>query len=157
MAGPEQPLTQDNPPRRSIIDTWIEVFADISGLVRLEARLAREETAENFRGAGRSMMLLAAGGLMILVALVFASVAGVVALAVLIGTLWALLSVGAVCLVIGGLLIAAAQRRLERQSFLPERALTRMASDLQNMADRVDAPGTITYGDDDGKGDEQQR
>ena len=157
MAGPEQPLTQDTPPRRSIIDTWIEVFADISGLVRLEARLAREETAENFRGAGRSMMLLAAGGLMILVALVFASVAGVVALAVLIGTLWALLSVGAVCLVIGGLLIAAAQRRLERQSFLPERALTRMASDLQNMADRVDAPGTITYGDDDGKGDEQQR
>ena len=157
MAGPEQPLTQDNPPRRSIIDTWIEVFADISGLVRLEARLAREETAENFRGAGRSMMLLAAGGLMILVALVFASVAGVVALAVLIGTLWALLSVGAVCLVIGGLLIAAAQRRLERQSFLPERALTRMASDLQNMSDRVDAPGTITYGDDDGKGDEQQR
>ena len=157
MEGPETPLQDEVRPRRSIIDTWIEVFADISGLIRAEARLAREETAENFRGAGRSMMLLAAGGLLVLVALVFVAVAGVVALGAVIGTLWALLAVGLVCVLIGWLLIAAAQRRLEVQSFLPERALSRMAGDLQNMADRVDAPVHITYGEDDGKGVEGQR
>lgn len=156
MAEPETFLTEEASPRRSIIDTWLEVFADLSGLVQVEARLAREETAENIRGAGRSIMLLAAGGLLVLVALVFVAVAGLVALAAVIGMMWALLTVAAISVLIGILLIAAAQRRLERQSFLPERALSRMAGDLQNMADRVDAP-TTTYGDEDDQGPEKQR
>lgn len=156
MAEPETFLTEEASPRRSIIDTWLEVFADLSGLVQVEARLAREETAENIRGAGRSIMLLAAGGLLVLVALVFVAVAGLVALAAVIGMMWALLAVAAISVLIGILLIAAAQRRLERQSFLPERALSRMAGDLQSMADRVDAP-TTTYGDEDDQSPEKQR
>lgn len=149
MIAPEQTDTSQTAARRSILAVWIDVIASLSGLVQAEGRLIRVETAANFEGAGRSVLLLAAGGLLLLVTLVFLAVAGVMALATVVGMVWALLLVALGCLVAGGLLIGVARRRLDQQSFLPERSLARMAADLQRLADRIDAPPP-PYGDKDG-------
>ena len=149
MTAPELTETAEAAAQRSILHVWIDVIASVSGLVQAEARLMRVETAANFEGAGRSILLLVAGGLLLLVALVFAAVAGVMALATLVGMLWSLLLVGLGCLLAGGLLIAVARGRLDRQSFLPERSLTRVAADLQRLADRVDSP-PLPYENQDG-------
>ncbi len=147
MIAPEPAEDAAEAPQRSILNTWADLLFGIGGLIHAEARLIRAETSANFQGAGRNVLLLAAGGLLLLVALVFLAVAAVMALATVTGMLWALALVAIACLIIGIVLIRNAQRRLERQSFLPERALARMAADLDRMTERVDAPPPLPYED----------
>jgi hypothetical protein len=123
--------------RRSIVETWIEVFADAGGLVRAEARLARAETAENLKALGRQTAKLVAGTVLLAMALVFLTVAAVAALAQVTGLLAALLIVTAGCVVVGAVLLRSGAGRLSGQSILPERSLGRMSRDLDNLAARA--------------------
>ena len=123
-------------PRRSIRATFTEVVADASGLVRTEAALARAETSANVRAIGRSSAVIGAGAVLMAVALIFLTVAGVVALASWIGMLWALLVMALLCGGLGFALVAHGQSRLSTQAILPERTLNRMSADLQKLAAR---------------------
>jgi hypothetical protein len=127
-------------PRRSIVDTWIELFADAGGLVRVEAALARAETAQNLKAVGRQSAKMAAGFALLLMALMFLTVATVVGIAHFLGYLPALLLVTALC-VGGGLgLLISGKNQLAGQTILPERVLNRMARDLDVIADRAPLP-----------------
>jgi hypothetical protein len=127
-------------PRRSIVDTWIELFADAGGLVRVEAALARAETAQNLKAVGRQSAKMAAGFALLLMALVFLTVAAVVGIAHFLGYLPALLLVTAGCVGGGLALLVSGRKRLAGQTILPERVLTRMARDLDLLAERAPLP-----------------
>lgn len=127
-------------PRRSVIDTWIELFADAGGLVRVEAALARAETAQNLKAVGKQSAKLAAGFALLLMALIFLTIAAVVAIAHFIGYLPALLVVTALCVGAGLGLMISGKTALAGQTILPERVLHRMGRDLDLLADRAPLP-----------------
>ncbi len=124
------------PGRRSLVETWTEVVADASGLVQAEAALARAETSANLKALGLNSALLAGGVALMGLALVFLTVAAVVALAEAIGLLWALLAVGVACVAVGFVLIGSGRSRLAGQKLLPDRAIGRISSDLQALSAR---------------------
>lgn len=130
----------DRAPRRSIVDTWIELFADAGGLVRVEAALARAETTQNLQAIGKQSAKLAAGFALLMMALVFLTISAVVAIAHFIGYLPALLLVTAGCVGAGLLLMQSARTALAGLTILPERALNRMARDLDVLAERAPLP-----------------
>jgi hypothetical protein len=130
--------------RRSIVDTWMELFADAGGLVRVEAALARAETAQNLKAIGRESAKLAAGFALLLMALVFLTVAAVVGIAHFLGYLPALLLVMLLCVGGGVGLILSGKNRLAGQTILPERVLKRMARDLDVIAERAPLPPAAT-------------
>jgi hypothetical protein len=148
VAGTPDPSTEDagdraaahTAPRRSIVDTWIELFADAGGLVRVEAALARAETAQNLRAVGRQSAKMAAGFALLMMALVFLTIAAVVGIAHFIGYLPALLLVTAGCVGGGLALLVSGKNRLAGQTILPERVLNRMARDLDVIAERAPLP-----------------
>jgi hypothetical protein len=125
-------------PRRSILGTWTEVVQDAGGILRAEAALARIETADNLKGAGRNALKLGAGLLLLAIAVIFLAVGVVVALAALIGLGWALLVVALVNAAAGGLLMWQGQAGLARVSLLPERAMARLSGDLERLGERAE-------------------
>lgn len=148
MAGTPDPSIGDasdreareRAPRRSIVDTWIELFADAGGLVRVEAALARAETAQNLKAVGRQSAKMAAGFALLMMALVFLTIAAVVGIAHFIGYLPALLLVTVLCVGGGVALLVSGKNRLAGQTILPERVLNRMARDLDVLAERAPLP-----------------
>ncbi len=130
----------DRAPRRSIVDTWVELFADVGGLVRVEAALARAETAHNLKAVGVQSAKMAAGFALLLMALMFLTVATVVGIAHFLGYLPALLLVTALCAGGGLGLLISGRNRLVGQTILPERVLKRMARDLDRIAERAPPP-----------------
>ena len=148
MAGTPDPSIGDaadreaarTAPRRSIVDTWIELFADAGGLVRVEAALARAETAQNLKAVGRESAKMAVGFALLMMALVFLTIAAVVGIAHFIGYLPALLLVTAGCVGSGVALLVSGKNRLAGQTILPERVLNRMARDLDVLAERAPLP-----------------
>lgn len=140
MATAPEPQTDNADavePRRSIVDTWIEVFADAGGLVQTEARLARLEISSNVSQMGRQSAKLGAGVLLLSLALIFATVAAVVALAAWIGMLAALLLVMAACALTGYLLLRAGIDGLSGSSLMPDRSLGRISRDLGRISARA--------------------
>lgn len=148
MAGTPDPSIGDagdreavhTAPRRSIVDTWVELFADAGGLVRVEAALARAETAQNLKAVGKQSAKMAAGFALLLMALIFLTIAAVVAIAHFIGYLPALLLVMALCAGGGVALMISGKNALAGQTILPERVLNRMARDLDVLAERAPLP-----------------
>ncbi|WP_374385900.1 phage holin family protein [Sandaracinobacter sp.] len=128
------------PRRRSIVETWTEVVADAGGLVRAEAALARAETERNLKLIGRESAKIVIGGMLALMALVFLTIAAVVALSEFIGLLLALLVVAVLCLGAGWLLVSKGLDGVSGQPILPERVLKRMGRDLDLLADRAPLP-----------------
>lgn len=126
------------PPRRSILRTWSEVVADAGGLLRAEATLARLETADNLRGAGRNALKMGAGLLLLAIAVIFLAVGAVVALAAMIGLGWALLAVALANAAVGAWLLWRGQAGLAAISLLPERAMARLSHDLERLGERAD-------------------
>lgn len=141
-AEPGPDLSSAAIPRRSIVDTWIEVVADAGGLVQTEARLARLEVSGNVSRIGRESAKIGAGALFLSLAAIFATVAAVVALAAFIGMLFALLVVMAICGLVGIILVKAGAKGLSGASLLPDRSLGRMSRDLGKLSERA-APVTV--------------
>ncbi|MFN7397469.1 MAG: phage holin family protein [Sandaracinobacter sp.] len=127
-------------PHRSIVDSLFELFADAGGLVRVEAALARAETAQNLKAVGAQSAKMAAGFALLLMALMFLTVATVIGIAHFIGYLLALLLVTALCVGGGLALLISGKNRLAGQTILPERVLNRMARDLDVIAERAPLP-----------------
>jgi uncharacterized protein (DUF58 family) len=100
------------------------------------------ETADNLKAVGRGSAAIGAGAVLLMLALVFVTVAAVAALAVVIGLIWALLGVAVVCAALGIWLLNAGQARLSGQKILPERTLKRMSNDLDRLAARASVPVT---------------
>lgn len=123
---------------RSIGRMWREVFSDAAVLGRAEFILARREVGQNVKGYGKSIVLFVSGFAFLLLAGIFFTVAAVVALAKLIGFLWALLAVGGACVAIGILMAVAGRSSARGLSLMPEKTLDRLSSDVDHLAMRMD-------------------
>jgi hypothetical protein len=109
----------------------------------MPAAWSRAETTDNLKAIGRQSAKLGAGAVLLAMALVFLTVAAVVAIAHLIGLLPALLIVSLLCVGAGLLLVRSGQFRLSGQNILPERSFGRMTRDLDKLAARASPPPVL--------------
>ncbi len=124
---------------RSIAETITEVAADTGSLLRAELTLATLETRANvaaFRGAAAR---IAVGGVLLVLALTFLTVAGIVALSGILGLLAALLIVAAVVALLGLALVAFGQGAIRKQALLPVQTFARISADLDMLQTRAEA------------------
>jgi hypothetical protein len=126
-------------PSRSIVEALTEVVADASGLVRAEAQLARIETVDNAAKAGAAVVRIGIGAVFLVLALTFATVAMVVALASMIGLLWALLAVAGGSVLVGILLVATGRGALSGVSLMPRKSMARISADIDSLTSRAES------------------
>lgn len=98
---------------RSLASVLKDIAGNVQELVRSEIRLAKVEAQTQVSTAARGAAFLAVGGGFAFLALAFASLAGVYALAKVVPPWAAALIVGAAAAVIGGLLIATGLKQMK--------------------------------------------
>jgi hypothetical protein len=134
-AGGDSPTAaQEDPPPAQLRELWARVVEDGQALVRVEAEMAGLELRENLRAGMRSLGVAAAGYGFIALAAVLLSVAGVLALAAVVGILWALLFTGVGFAALGFALVQGGKRAAAGLNLLPSRSLHRMSEDLGRLA-----------------------
>src|SRR6186997_2546271 len=89
----------------SVGDLLGQLGADLSGLVQKEMQLARAELSEKVNAAGKGVLDIAAGGLLLMAALLVLLQALVLALSKFMDPTWAALLVGVVVAGVGYLLV----------------------------------------------------
>lgn len=131
---------QDNtrPPDRSVPELFGSVIGQISTLFRKEIQLARAEVSEKLSHATGAITPLAAGGGLLLGALIlllFALVSLLVYFGIPIG--WAQLITGLVAALGGYLLIRAAISQLKTSNLTPNRTAEQLSKDVQVAKEQV--------------------
>ncbi|WP_337188589.1 phage holin family protein [Phenylobacterium sp.] len=110
------------PPRAGIVDLVTQLVDDVSGLLRKEAQLIRTEVAEKVRSAGRAVTDIAAGGLLLIAALLILLQALVLALSKVMDPIWAALLVGLGVAGVGYLLVRSGMRAISPRNLSPDRS-----------------------------------
>lgn len=136
--GGEAPTAdeEDLPPAQ-LRELWARVVEDGQALVRVEAAMAGVEFRDNLRVGMRSLGVAAAGYGFIALAAVLLSVAAVLALAAVVGILWALLLTGVGFAALGFVLVQGGKRATAGLNLLPSRSLHRMSEDFGRLVARV--------------------
>lgn len=124
---------------RSIAETITEVAADAAALMRAELSLAGMETRGNLAAIGGAAARMAVGGVLLVLALAFLTVAGIVALAKIFGLLAALLVAAGVVALCGFALIVIGQGEIRRRHLLPVQTFARMSADLDRLQERAES------------------
>jgi hypothetical protein len=135
-------MPSDNlrPPERdrSVTDLFGSVIGQISTLFRKEVQLARAEISEKLGDAAGAVTPLAAGGGLLLGALILLLFA-LVSLLVHFGmrTGWAQLIVGVVAALVGYMLIRNGLSQLKTSNLVPSRTTTQLSRDAQVAKEQV--------------------
>src|SRR5690349_16552476 len=90
---------------RGLTDLIAQLGGDLAALVRKESELVRAEVAEKLNSAGKAVADIAAGGLLLVAALLVLLQALVLALSKLMDPIWASLLVGVVVAGVGYALV----------------------------------------------------
>lgn len=114
-----------------------QLVRDITGLVRGELRLARAEMVAAVRTSVRSLELMAIGGVLLLVGLMLASQALVLALAPVLGAMWAVTIVAFGFALVGLLLLLRGRRALTTAHFIPERSIAQTGRDIELVKEQL--------------------
>lgn len=118
----------------TLIAIWMEVVADVKGLVAAEIATARLEAADNIRFlVWQCAKIIASIALLVVMLALFVS-AAVVFLSLWIGMLQSLLAIAAFCAIIGLLLLKSGTGGLSSRSPLPRDSMGRIARDLKLVA-----------------------
>lgn len=118
---------------------WFEEFAeDFSTLLRKEVQLARAETMQTINNAMRSIITMAAGGLVAYSGLIL-FLAGVgIWIGLLLDSVWlGMLAVGAIVLVIGVIVVFSARAALKNLSVTPEKTVQTLQNDAQWAKEKI--------------------
>ena len=118
---------------RSLPELVSQLTSDLAGLVRKESELVRTELTEKVSAAGKAVADIAAGGLLLVAALLVLLQALVIALSKLMDPLWASLIVGVVVAVVGFLLVRTGTRKVSPESLTPDRTARQLKKDAQLM------------------------
>jgi pilus assembly protein TadC len=134
------PSDNSRPPERdrSVADLFGSAIGQISTLFRKEIQLARAEMGEKLGDAAGAITPLAAGGGLLLGALILL----LFALASLLESFglapgWAELIVGVLAAVIGYVLIRSGLSRLKTSNLVPDRTATQLSRDAQVAKEQV--------------------
>jgi hypothetical protein len=135
-------MPSDNvrPPERdrSVPELFSTVIGQISTLFQKEVQLARAEMSEKFGQAAGAITPLAAGGGLLLGALILLLLA-LVSLLVSFGieTGWSRLIVGVLAAIIGYALIRSGLSRLKTSNLMPNRTAEQLSRDAQVAKEQV--------------------
>ena len=106
-----------------VADLLGQLGGDIAGLVRKEAELVRAEVSEKVNAAGKAVADIAAGGLLLVAALLVLLQALVLALSELMNPIWASLLVGVGVALVGYLLLRAGMKAISLRGLSPDRGV----------------------------------
>ena len=120
-------------PRNGVVDLVGQLGSDLASLVRKEAELVRAEVSEKLNAAGKAVIEIAAGGLLLVAALLVLLQALVLALSELMSPIWAALLVGVVVAVVGYLLVRTGMKVISPKGLAPDRSARQLRKDAQLM------------------------
>lgn len=121
---------------RTIPELISMLTSDLATLVRKESELVRAELSEKLRAVGKAAGEIAAGGVLLLAALLVLLQALVLALAPFIGAIWAALLVGVVVALLGFVLVRAGLKLMKPENLSPERTARQLQKDAQLVKGR---------------------
>ena len=122
------------PPReRGLTDLIGQLGGDLAGLVRKESELIRAEVSEKLTAAGKAVADIAAGGLLLIAALLVLLQALVLALSKVMDPIWAALLVGLGVAAVGYLLVRAGMKAISLSALKPDRTARQLKKDAELM------------------------
>ena len=122
------------PPReRGLTDLIAQLGGDLAGLVRKESELIRAEVSEKLTAAGKAVADIAAGGLLLIAALLVLLQALVLALSKVMDPIWAALLVGLGVAAVGYLLVRAGMKAISPTALKPDRTARQLKKDAELM------------------------
>jgi uncharacterized RDD family membrane protein YckC len=126
-ARPERPF-------RALVDSLVE---DLRRLVRLEIALFKREMAVAARRLGTGLVAVAIGAVLALTGWLAVFATAIIALAIVWPPWLATLVLGALALVIAGLLLYFGIRRMQAQSLTPQHTLNTLREDGTWIKERI--------------------
>ena len=114
-----------------LVDLVGQLGVDLAALVRKESELIRTELAEKMRAAARGVGDIAAGGLLLVAALLVLLQALVIALSKVMDPLWASLIVGLGVAAVGYLLVRMGMKALTPDGLKPDRTARQLRKDAE--------------------------
>jgi hypothetical protein len=121
---------------RTLPELVSQLTTDLANLVRKESELVRTELTEKLHTAGKATGEIAAGGLLMVAALLVLLQALVIALSKVMDPLWASLLVGVVVAGVGYFLVRAGMKMLKPEHLAPDRSARQLQKDAQLMKGR---------------------
>ena len=118
---------------RGLTDLVAQLGGDLAALVRKESELVRAEVSEKLNAAGKAVADIAAGGLLLVAALLVLLQALVLALSKFMDPIWAALIVGLVVAGVGYILVRAGMKMISLDGFKPDRTARQLKKDAELM------------------------
>jgi len=118
---------------RGLTDLIAQLGGDLAALVRKESELVRAEVAEKLNTAGKAVADIAAGGLLLVAALLVLLQALVLALSKLMDPIWASLLVGLVVAGVGYMLVRTGMKTISLDRLKPDRTARQLKKDAELM------------------------
>jgi uncharacterized membrane protein YqjE len=122
---------------RSISAVISDIVGDLHVIVRGEVRLAKAELREELAKAKRGVVLLVAGGLVLVAALGCALLAGIYGLATIWPAWGAALAVGGATAVLGAVLVLVGKKHLSAVELPPQKTAASVRENLQWAKSRM--------------------
>jgi len=121
---------------RTLPELVSQLTTDLATLVRKESELVRTELGEKISVAGKAAGEIAAGGLLMIAALLVLLQALVLALSKVMDPLWASLLVGGGVAALGYVLVRAGMKMLKPENLTPDRSARQLQKDAELMKGR---------------------
>ena len=121
---------------RSLAELVSVLTSDLATLVRRESELVRTELGEKLQAAGRAVGEVAAGGVLVLAALLVLLQALVLALARVMDPIWASLLVGVGVAGLGVWLVRTGMKMMSPEHMSPDRSARQFQKDADLMKGR---------------------
>lgn len=118
---------------RTLPDLLGQLTGDLAALVRKESELIRAELSEKVNRAGKALGDIAAGGLLLIAALLVLLQALVLALAKVMDPLLASLLVGVAVAAVGYLLVRAGMKAISLDGLKPDRSARQLQKSAELM------------------------
>jgi hypothetical protein len=116
---------------RTIAEILTDIGRNAQEIVRTEIRLAKLEAQTEIRTAGQGAILLAAGGIVSVLALGLLSMAGVYVLALVVALWIAAVIMAAVAAAIGGLLIMVGLKQMRKVTLAMPRTVATIKESIE--------------------------
>ena len=131
-------MTTDQYGRPSTPALFADALAQMTSLFETEIRLVRTEVSEKISSAVRAVIVIAVAAVLLLVGL-FILLFGIVQLVIFFGIMpWlAYFMVGGAFILIGGVALLFALRRLSSDNLMPKRSLSQFGKDADVVKEQV--------------------
>ena len=131
-------MTIESTGRPSTPSLFADALAQMTSLFETEIRLVRTEVSEKISSALRAVVIIAVAAVLLLVGL-FIVLFGIVQLVIFFGFVaWqAYFMVGGAFVIVGGLAMLVAVRRLSAGNLMPKRTLSQLGKDAEVVKEQV--------------------